>query len=92
MPKKTNVAQMPADYDPNMHGLAKELSASLDGIAEELKPHHHIEEIADNLGNIASALSGLVKVHALQAIAAHGNDEERARAVEQLDGWAKSEY
>lgn len=87
--KKSNVARMPkeSDYNPNIYGLAKELSASLDGIAEELRPFFHVEQVADNLGSIASSLDGLAKAMAMQVIAQGGNAEDRAKAVEYLKGW-----
>jgi hypothetical protein len=92
MPKKTNVARMPKSTSNDstaraLYGFAKELSASLDGIAEELKPHYHIEEVADNLHSIASALNGLAKAMAMQTIAQNGSDEDRSKAVTYLKGW-----
>jgi hypothetical protein len=89
--KKTNVARMPKtatdDYGSHIHGLAKELSAAIDGVAEQLGPIYHVEVIADNLGSIASALSGLANAVALQTIARNGDEEDRAKAVAKLKGW-----
>jgi len=61
-------------------GLAKE-------IAEVLRPLYHIEEIADNLGTLASALDGLTHATAMSVIAQYGSNEDRGAAVNYLKRW-----
>ena len=89
--KKTNIARMPKtttdDYGSHIHGLAKELSASIDGVAEGLGSLSYVEGIADNLGSIASFLGNLANAMALQAIAQNGDEEDRAKAVSKLKSW-----
>jgi hypothetical protein len=90
--KKSNVARMPKSTSGDstaqaLYGFAKELSASLDGIAQELKPHYHIEEVADNLAGIATSLGDLARAVALQTIAQNGNEDDRAKAIENLKNW-----
>jgi len=67
-----------------LYGFAKELSASVDEVAKELRPLYHVENVADNVGELASAIARLASVTSLSVIATHGTDEDRAAVVAQL--------
>lgn len=56
-------------------------------IAEELRPLYQLETVADNLGEIASALHTLAHATALRVIAEHGSDRDRKAMVENLKTW-----
>jgi hypothetical protein len=77
--KKTNIARMPKN--------ANEDASALHEVAKELRPLYQIETLSENIGEIASALHSLAKATAMSVIAEHGNDDERAKAVECLKRW-----
>jgi hypothetical protein len=80
-PQSVKLAVMPNDETgQGLYGLAKELS----GVAEELRPLYHIETVADNIGELASALHYLAQATALSAIAKNGTEEERKIALTSL--------
>lgn len=68
------------------YGLAKEIG----GLSEELSHLYKLENIADNLGEIASALSSLANATILSIIAENGTAEEKAEAVQKAKGWLDS--
>ena len=57
------------------------LSASIESIAEELRPLYQIENVSDNLAEIASALSGIGRATSLAAIAKYGDAADRKEAL-----------
>ena len=69
-----------------LHGLAKEIG----GLGEEFGHLYKLENIADNLGEIASALNQLANAMTLSVIAQNGTAEERARAVQKAKHWLDS--
>jgi hypothetical protein len=80
------------DLGTAVYGLAKEIAAAVDSIAEELRPLYRVAEIADNLGELASALHGLANARGMSVIAQYGNDEDRAKAVAYLKRWFHEDF
>jgi hypothetical protein len=59
----------------------------LDDLTYNLQPLYHIESLADNVGELASALHGLANATAMSVIAKNGTQDDRAVAVEYLKRW-----
>jgi hypothetical protein len=71
------------DQGAGMYGLAK----AIEGVADEIRPLYHIEQMGDYVGDLASAVNNLANATALSVIAQHGSTEDRAAVVERLKGW-----
>jgi hypothetical protein len=70
----TPAAPVGEDVGHVLHGVAKELAGA-------------IEQVSDNIGQLASALNGLANATALSIIATHGKAEDRTKAVANLKAW-----
>jgi hypothetical protein len=57
------------------------LAKEIEGVAEELHPMYHIEQMGDYVGDVASALNGLSNTNALSMIPRYGTDEDRVVVV-----------
>lgn len=90
MTKKTPASSN--DLGVAVAGLAKEIAAAIDGVAEKLHDLYHTEQIADNLGDLASALHGLANATAMSVIAQHGLPEDHAKAIAYLKRWFHDEF
>lgn len=63
-----------------------------ESIAEKLPEDHHFEQIAEYLGELASALHAVAHARAMSVIAQYGSNEDRTRAVTYLKGWFSDEF
>jgi hypothetical protein len=75
------------DFGSAAYGLAKAIEGAGESVAGKLHDLYHIEQIADHLGNLGSALNGLANATALSVIAQYGSTEDRAEAVSHLKSW-----
>ncbi len=75
------------DLGRAVFGLAKEVAGGLESIAEELRRLRYVEDAADSLSELASALHGLANATALSVVAQYGSNEDRAAVVDKLKRW-----
>jgi hypothetical protein len=78
--RTTDISDGLGDIGHGFYGLGKEI----EGVAEESRPLYHLELLAEYLGSLASALDNLANATAISAIAKHGTEEDRTRAIEYL--------
>ena len=81
--KKATQTPGTADAGPALYDLAKEVG----GIAEGLRPLHYVENMADHVADLASALRYLAHSNAMSAIAKFGTEQDREIALKHLKGW-----
>jgi len=88
MLKKIKAAPAPkekgnGDVGMGLHGLG----TAVESIADELRPLYHIEQLSENVAELAAAVHSLAQANALSVIAKNGNQADRSVALEHLKGW-----
>jgi predicted transcriptional regulator len=84
---QTLSVELDSDVGQGLGAVAEAISSSF---ADEFTHFHHIENIAENLGELSSAMNGVANAIALSAIAQHGSNEDRDKAVSILKNWFDS--
>ncbi|HZT76055.1 MAG TPA: hypothetical protein VFA27_05320 [Vicinamibacterales bacterium] len=79
--KQVKKSQIPAgDLGAALYALSQEIK----GVAEELHPLWHVEELADNVGNLIAPLDALATAAAMKVIAEYGSEDDRSAVVAYL--------
>jgi hypothetical protein len=91
-PKKGVHSQTLATEPDDFAVVARDFVKALNSVDEDLRPLRHTEEIADNLGRLATALDGLSNAMAMSVIAQYGTDRDREAAVAYLKRWFEGEF
>jgi hypothetical protein len=76
------------DLGLGLLGLAKEI----EGLAQEVRPLYHIEQMGDYVGEVANAVHHLANATAMSVICQYGTDEDRAAAVAYLKRCHSDEF
>jgi hypothetical protein len=80
MPTKKTTKSKASTSSGETHAMAEAISA----IAEELRPIHQIENLADHTASLASEVGFLARAHTLSAIAQFGNTQDKEWALKHL--------